>query len=178
MKIRIGRDHNGAPVTINTNERQIIALLGAPGVGKTTTCRHLVREAVIQNGGTCVVVTPRAYEYADLTAFGVHVHNPHRAGRVPSSRRRDLVIVDDADSLTGEALFAAAHVGRTLIAACATVTPLTDRDPELPSACYVLHRGPHLVNAVQGRLDLPHDAIDVYLDRPDSFDVPAHRWAI
>ena len=67
MRVRIGRDDFGDPITVDTSGVARIGLCGPPGSGKTTTCRYLARRWSAGAGNTpCAVVTTRVYEYRDL----------------------------------------------------------------------------------------------------------------
>jgi hypothetical protein len=176
MYARLGTDSTGAVVAVDTSlDETRVALLGGVAVGKTTTCRFLARSWAAHEDGVCVVLTPRAYEYADLHRDTVHVL-PDLDADQQAWAAADLLIVDEAESIDTDILTYALQ-SSVYAAVVASYGPAVAATREWYTDIYALHRAQDVGAAVQGRLDWP-PALDVDLDPRDRFDYPRHRWAV
>jgi hypothetical protein len=101
MKIRIGQDDYGEPITANTTGPVRIALVGHPEAGKTTTCRYVARRWSAHRRGPCLAITSRGYEYRDLAAAGVLLVTDLAAA---VAAHPGMLIVDEAEHLSGDAV--------------------------------------------------------------------------
>ena len=84
-----------AGVEANLGKSGLIAVIGAPGSGKTLLL-HAVAERVLATGGVAALFQPTP---------------------VPGSRRPDVVLIDDAGRLTASMLRALAQQGRPMVVA-------------------------------------------------------------
>lgn len=180
MRIRIGCDHDGEPVHIDTTRRTRVALLAPPARGKTTLCRYLARRWLASSTESCLVLTPRGYEFADLRV-------PVRA-TPPAAANLEvggLLLVDETWALP-------ADTARRAIRSGYRVVVMTGFGPEFPpdlcsgldrqwapeiDAVYALEHARHRM-PIQMRLDWPATTVPVFCDRRRPANFPLHRWAV
>lgn len=183
MRIRIGVDYRDLPAHIDTASASRIALIGAGGAGKTTTCRYLLRRWLHQRTHTATVLTPRPHEYRDLpvTASTTAALVSDLAAPPTDQVWPELVVIDDADLLERAGVAAALVHARGLVvltSAGAQSTDLLCTETIPIESIYDVHYAHRRYPApVQMRFDLPATAIAVRLDPRLPQDFPHHRWA-
>jgi Viral (Superfamily 1) RNA helicase len=184
VRVRIGCDDFGDPISIDTTGVARIGLCGPPGSGKTTTCRYLARRwTAVAGAATCAVVTARSHEYQDLADSQLIT----LATTLDAAGCGGLLIVDDADDARPGVIVDALQAPYPVIVIAAFGPALIiDRPHQHPdgapwlTASYALHHQPGAAGDIagQGCLDWPDATTSVLLDRRPARDFPLHRWAV